>query len=739
MGPRLKSILVYYLLLSILHHNFSTSEEELLASARHSLAESADLESMESETSLESSLTTVSSWHESSTDSLTSEMETKTLDQEDSTIKSDVTNEEGQFPKFEGQPDLISEVGLSSSQQPDLVSSQEISRSCTERDFQQTDAGGPPTQKKFNKKKRTTHKDIKSRVNAMISKGKLKLSDSVGKKKRKNFLTDGVDGTFKKTMEENTEIAEKDNEVEVKRENMSEMKRNLTAMLIDEQTENINENLTETDEVKKVQETKNNESVVSTQNVSDKEKSCHLQDMITEPVAGLLQTGDTGTSEPKESDISIRVSDSANNNTKDATNGYIDDLFGSNENIQQLQRRYSTRKRWNKAQRPDVQSLLSKEALSVADSLEGATYISSFSSSDYIEGEEELEPEIIEEIRINKIKWKQVVAQIKNQCSSNQGFSRSSAEENKTDSSFGDPLLEFPQNAQVVRALETEFDTSRLAVSPKPQRKRNIVDDVDENNVSEEISDPSPNNSKDSDDYFVIASPEKETTETRTEKEVKTEMSNVNDDDDYLVIANPDNTQITEKGQTKSQPNGQNDADVKKSKASKTLPFGLSPLINKAKDKIGGAGRSPFSKSKVDTEDKMKKETNSTHEHKSSGLLGEKRSTIKKVGKLRKQAKEDTEKQKQMLYTNSNLSCEGHDRNTKDLATELAEATESNLQNKKSICHSPEFKKSKQRKKKSPVGSKTADLIRKDHESVMQILASRTLVRLYDQFKVRDI
>ena len=72
--------------------------------------------------------------------------------------------------------------------------------------------------------------------------------------------------------------------------------------------------------------------------------------------------------------------------------------------MKQLQRRYSTRKKWSSAQKPDVESLLSRETLSLAESLEGATYMSSYSCTDYIDGEEDLEPEIIEEIRINKIK-----------------------------------------------------------------------------------------------------------------------------------------------------------------------------------------------------------------------------------------------------------------------------------------------------------------------------------------------
>ena len=80
------------------------------------------------------------------------------------------------------------------------------------------------------------------------------------------------------------------------------------------------------------------------------------------------------------------------------------------------------------------------------------------------------------------------------------------------------------------------------------------------------------------------------------------------------------------------------------------------------------------------------------------------------------------------LDKNDNIKDKERDRNFKDLATELAEATETNPENLNLTDSSPHLDTLKKPKKKSPKGSKTADLIRKDHESVMQILASRTLV-----------
>ena len=694
-------------------HFYHRSEGELLASARHSIAESTDMESTEFETSLESSFTTVSSWHETSVASLTSEIEMKASE------NGEFLNggKDGRLSSLEGQPDLICEVGLSSSQQPDLVSSQEVSRSFRKIDCFK-DVGLPPRPNKSNKKKRTTHKDIKSRVKAMINKGKLKLSDSVGKKKRKSVLAEDVERTFKKTTEENTERAEKD-----KKQIISEMKRNLTALLSDVQIDN-NKEIDETDKVIGDNEipSTSNVSDESSQNFVDVDKSCQLQNMTVESNPAYSQP-DQKTSEAREHDIFIKVS--GNNNVTDTSSGSLQDPFDSdsNENLQQLQRRYSTRKQWSRAQRPDAQRLLSKEALSVADSLEGATYMSIYSCSDFIEGEDELEPEIIEEIRINKTKWKQVVAQIKDQCSSTQLFShKSSMEESETASGYGIPSPEIPQNIQVVRTLETEFETPRMPVSPKPQRKRDV--DGDENRIKEEFSDNSPNSSKDSDDYLVIGSPEKEATGNKSERtEMPEELS-----EDYLVIAGPEIPQITN-GITTQQPD---DVEIKKSTAPKASTFGLSPLITKAKEKFSGS--SPFSKGKVDTDRKIKKETKSKDEQKSklkSRTVGENRSPIKKV----KKGKID-HGEKDVVDTNVNLNGDDSDKNEKDLATELAEAAQSDLHSKNPIGNSPELTKTKQRKKKSPKGTKIADLLSKDHESVMQILASRTLVSVLSHLDI---
>ena len=78
----------------------------------------------------------MSSLYENSLTSLTSELGLQSLEgantvsAEENVINS---SRKDSASNFEGQPDLIYEVGISGSQQPDLVSSQEILRSCSPR------------------------------------------------------------------------------------------------------------------------------------------------------------------------------------------------------------------------------------------------------------------------------------------------------------------------------------------------------------------------------------------------------------------------------------------------------------------------------------------------------------------------------------------------------------------------------------------------------------------------------
>ena len=545
---------------------FYRSEGELLTSARHSIVEITDMESSDSETSLGSTLTTVSSLYENSLTSLTSELGPQSLEggntvsSEENLINS---SRNGSPSNFEGQPDLICEVGISGSQQPDLVSSQEILQSCSPGCSESLDHTGVPsvTQKLGKKKKRTTHKDIKSRVKAMINKGKLKLSDSIGRKKKSALAAGGIEGTFKKN---------KVDEINDRQDIMTEMKRNLTALLNDDQDE-IKQ---ETDDMK--QNSEDGNVKIPSQNESDQQENVKLQEESSNP-------------ETKPEKVPQLEEEYAKGKVEDVATNSLDNLLdiNTNENVKQLQRRYSTRKKWSSAQKPDVESLLSKEALSLADSLEGATYMSSYSCTDYIDGEEDLDPEIIEEIRINKIKWKQVVAQIKDQCSSdNQRTNRkSSLDGDQTTSITVTPCEKLPPISQVAKTLEVEFDDSRLTVSqrfetevecensprktvsPQPVRKAEENEGPDN-----KLNDHSPNSSKDSDDYFVIATPEKKTSESETSDSEVTFEKQQAPHVDCVLIYNGDSLMVADKDETKTQSSTQRSPEDKIRRKSQEFP-----------------------------------------------------------------------------------------------------------------------------------------------------------------------
>ena len=704
---------------------------------------STDMESSDSETSLGSTLTTVSSLYENSLTSLTSELGPQslaggnTVSSEENMVNSST---KGSASNFEGQPDLICEVGICGSQQPDLVSSQEILRSCSPGCSESLDptGGSPVTQKLGKKKKRTTHKDIKSKVKAMINKGKLKFSDSIGRKKKSVLAAGGgVEGTFKKN-----EV----DEINDRQEIMTEMKRNLTALLSNDQDENKKE----TNDQKpnsEDEEMKMTTDAEISRNESDKQEIVKVQE-------------ESSNSETKPEKNPKYEEEHAKEKVEEVMTNSLDDLLdtNTNENVKQLQRRYSTRKKWSSAQKPDVESLLSREALSLADSLEGATYMSSYSCTDYIDGEEDLEPEIIEEIRINKIKWKQVVAQIKDQCSSNQRANRkSSLDEGQTTSITVTPCEKLPPINQVAKTLEIEFDDSRLTVSqrfetevecensprkmvsPKPVRKAEANESPDD-----KLNDHSPNSSKDSDDYFVIATPEKKTTESETsESEVYFEKQK-EPQNDYALISNGANLLNVDKGETKAQSDTQRSPQEnnqeKKSRvpkfAQRRSPFGFSPLLDKAKDKFVGSTKKYGIKDQGVKESEKSKETKDDSKLRSKpGNTELKQPPVKKRERIKH--KDDSKKSSNLLDQNDNLRDKENDRNFKDLATELAEATETNPENLNLTDCSPHVHTLKKAKKKSPKGSKTADLIRKDHVSVMQILASRTLVS-YTILTLRD-
>ena len=705
-----------------------------MTSVRHSMTGSTDMESSDSETSFGSTLTTVSSLYENSLTSLTSELGPQSLEG-GNTVSSEEnmvnSSTKGSASNFEGQPDLICEVGICGSQQPDLVSSQEILRSCSPGCSESLDpAGGSPvTQKLGKKKKRTTHKYIKSRVKAMINKGKLKLSDSIGRKKKSVLAAGGgVEGTFN-----NSEV----DEINGRQEIMTEMKRNLTALLNDEQDE-IKQETNDQNQNSEDEDVKMTMNAAMSRKESDKQETIKLQEESTNPET-------TPEKVPKFEE------EHAKEKVEEMTTNSLDDLLdiNTNENVKQLQRRYSRRKKWNSAQKPDVESLLSRETLSLADSLEGATYMSSYSCTDYIDGEEDLEPEIIEEIRINKIKWKQVVAQIKDQCSSNQKANRrSSLDEDQTTSITVTPCEKLPPINQVAKTLEIEFDDSRLTVSqrfetevecensprkmvsPKPVRKAEANESPDD-----KLNDHSPNSSKDSDDYFVIATPEKKTTESETSESEATFEKQQEPHNDYALISNGANLLNVDKGETKAQSDTQRSPQEnnqeKKSKvpkfAQRRSRFGLSPLLDKAKDKFMGSTKKYGIKDQGVKESEKSKETKDDSKLRSKpGNTELKQPPVKKRERINH--KDDSKKSSELLDKNDNLRDKERDRNFKDLATELAEATETNPEKLNLADCSPHVDTLKKAKTKSPKGSKTADLIRKDHASVMQILASRTLV-----------
>ena len=694
---------------------------------------STDMESSDFETSLGSTLTTVSSLYENSLTSLTSELGVQSLEG-GNTVSSEenVTNRSrsGSATNFEGQPDLICEVGLSGSQQPDLVSSQEILKPCSPGGSGGLNSIGVPrvSEKLGKKKKRTTHKDIKSRVKAMINKGKLKLSDSIGRKKKSVVAEGGVQGTFKKSVESNNEVDKINNRQEI----MTEMKRNLATLLNNEYDGNKQETNDQKQNIEGEEVKISGDAEISREG-PDQQENIKVQEDSNDPELKLEEIPKDEGRHTQEKVEKVMTSS-------------LDKLLdiNTNENVKQLQRRYSTRKKWSKVQKPDVENLISRETLSLADSLEGATYMSSYSCADYIDGEEDLEPEIIEEIRINKIKWKQVVAQIKDQCSSDRRTNRkSSLDDNQTM-----PDENLPPISQVAKTLEVEFNDSRLivpqrfetevecennprtTVSPQPVRKADGRESPDNN-----LNDYSPNSSRDSDDYFVIATPEKETTERRTnESEITSEIQQEPSDDNVMIsnwdnLINLDKYEAETEASTHRSEQGKN--IEKKSKvpkfAKRRSPFGLSPLLDKAKDKFAGSTKKSGIKDKGEKDTEQSDETKDDAKLRSqAGNTEVKQSPVKK--REGKRHKDYSEKSSNTFDKNGNLRGKERDRNFKDLATELAEAMDTNPEKVNLADNSAEVDKVKKPKNKSQKGSKTADLIRKDHESVMQILASRTLV-----------
>ena len=696
------------------------------------------MESSDSETSLGSTLTTVSSLYENSLTSLTSELGVQSLEGPNTvSAEENVINRSrsGSASNFEGQPDLICEVSLSGSQQPDLVSSQEILRSCSpDGSGSLNSTGVPPVSDKLGKKKkRTTHKDIKSRVKAMINKGKLKLSDSIGRKKKSVIAAGGVQGTFKKSVESSNKV----DEINDRQEIMTEMKRNLASLLNDEHDGNKQETNDQKQDIEG-EEVKMLGDAEINRDEPDEHENIKVQD-------------DSEDREVKLEEIPKGGGKHTQEKVEDVMPSSLDDLLDINttENVKQLQRRYSTRKKWSKAQKPDVETLISRETLSLADSLEGATYMSSYSCTDYIDGEEDLEPEIIEEIRINKIKWKQVVAQIKDQCSSDRRTNRkSSLDENQRASISVMPYENLPPIDQVAKTLEVEFDDSRLTVpqrfepeadcenspritvSPQPVRKAETNESLDNT-----LNDHSPNSSRDSDDYFVIATPEKETTERRTNESEITSEIQLEPNSDYVMISNGDNLMNSDKYEAETQANThqseQGKNHEKKSRlpkfAKRRSPFALSPLLDKAKDKFPGSTKKYGIKDQGDKESEQSDETKGDAKLRSkAGNTEVKQSSVKKRERIKH--KDYTEKSTNPFDKNGNLRDKERDSNFKSMTTELAEAMETNPENVNLVDSSAEVDTVKKPKKKSPKGSKTANLIRKDHESVMQILASRTLV-----------
>ena len=203
-------------------------------------------------------------------------------------------------------------------------------------------------------------------------------------------------------------------------------------------------------------------------------------------------------------------------------------------------------------------------------------------------------------------------------------------DEDQTTSITVTPCEKLPTINQVAKTLEIEFDDSRLTVSqrfetevecensprkmvsPKPVRKAEANESPDH-----KVNDHSPDSSKDSDDYFVIATPEKKTTESETSESEVTFEKQQEPHNDYALISNGANLLNVDKGETKAQSDTQRSPQEnnqeKKSKvpkfAQRRSSFGLSPLLDKAKDKFVGSTKKYGVKNQGVKESEKSKET----------------------------------------------------------------------------------------------------------------------------------
>ncbi len=657
---------------------FDRNEEEFLASARFSLTESIDLRerSGDFDTSFEASIMSVSS--------VVGNAENR---QTEPSLQGDAkSNPQGKEP---GNPPEVAVETLScvEESQPEVdISSTSARASDTgpgegEEDITRLPLNMDKSVNKSKKRKRATHKDIKSRVKAMIHKGKLKLSESAGKKKKKSNVT--MDGTFKnkKTMataNDETEHLPQGTKDVAELRTVQETDIKISVKVGEETSNNKGEEtmtLENVAEILQSSEVLRNEPEERKEAEGTEHTGKNEQEIQEEPTVESLEATTRTEEKPDAIDNSNAQSFAKPNDLEGTENEATDankdpSVVDENcdklldteltEDVKQLQRRYSSRRRWKKASRPDFRNLVTQDSLSLAESLESATYLSSY-GADGIQEDEELEPEIIEEIRLNKTKWKRVVAQIKEQHTVNDS----------------------EENNETVTGEE-------IAVNTLEERNEEVEvkKDLTHGDVSSEMA--------------VNTGPD----ETLQNQEAETSHSQLVEEDEKCSDKHKEAANVTEEisGKEKRKAN---------SRSLRFLPFG-----DKSKEKA----------TRKTPKDKKEKKT------REGKTKGSKRSKEKSEQTPSSEGKEPPNKE------NPQAPKTGQEHSEQETKAETETSEVHAEQSKTAITdadgHNAESTpaKQKQPKEKSPKkshSSQSMNLLRQDHSSVMQILASRTLVRFF--------
>ncbi len=662
-----------------------------------------------------------------------------------------------------------------------------------------------------NKKRRTTHKDIKAKVKSLLTIGKLTFR----KKKLKKATTDEVEGMANKTERHQSKLQEKEAEItnDIFTGDISAVQPNenetqdwpggaVQTSTQDSRTEHEDSSLdtvylgithktdnemdgrqtTETgdcfsgDDVVKVDQ-KTMSTVDDPPSLGQTLTFDHQKVWETAGVDSNVENASAQEPDEKHSENKLEEHDPFENKTDAAqkpsavTEQTEPDLFDTEttDNIKQLQRRYSSRKRWGKAQRPVFAGNSSNRAVSLGDSLEGATFASSFSCSDVTESEQEIEPEIVEEIRVNRTKWKRVVAQIRDRFTPEDALEvLTEGKDESCDFSEGGQSWE-NRECDVHVAVAGRCSSEKLQneiltdVERKPIRSQDTSEGVNEDPIvvgsdrAAEIDSAKPRTMaaeehRDNTQELVLqpnATVKQEVKdEAPSEKKKKGKLSflrkSKSKGQSTLDVSEP-----TESGEETNRKAKKGSSKMKKSRSVTDLFTKTQKDDEKTKRKLkkrhkdvkdSSAKKQEFTETEGQRPDTTsagttlqkesspgKKEANETErdlsdhedESRSKETIHQK---TERTGALETtmQAKTDSEKNK---HKNRRKSKEA-----KLIAKENAKPSVSDDQKDETAAAAADKPKQRKKKKSAMSESKSTDALSQDHESVMQILASRTLV-----------